>query len=211
MRLVEGNVRTAAEVDEFSGGVKRDHRLGGFFFDQLALENLIGFFIELDGFGFRHELALVGEILSGEFVHFVFDFFEIFGSERLLAKKFVEKAGVDRGADAELYVGIKLHHRGGEKMCRGMAKDVERVGIFFGEDLELDVVIERATQVDQFAGVVALVAVVGAERCSCAACLRVWICGGRIGNARDESGVGEARRNFARDIRRSCALGHFLH
>ena len=36
-------------------------------------------------------------------------------------------------------------------MRRGMAEDVERVGIFVGEDLELDVVFERAAQIDEFA------------------------------------------------------------
>src|SRR5713226_7814656 len=41
------NVRAAAEVDEFSRGVERDHRLGGFFFDELALENLVALFVEV--------------------------------------------------------------------------------------------------------------------------------------------------------------------
>ncbi len=36
------DVRAAAEVDEFAGGVEGDHRLDGFFLDQLALEFLVG-------------------------------------------------------------------------------------------------------------------------------------------------------------------------
>ena len=46
-----GDVRAAAEVDEFAGGVKGDHQLVGFFFDELALENLIGLFVKLESFG----------------------------------------------------------------------------------------------------------------------------------------------------------------
>src|SRR5262249_15556611 len=145
--------------------------------------------------------------LTGKLVHFLFDFFEIFRSERLIAKKFVEKAGVDRRPDTEFYVGIQLHHRSGEKMRGRVTKDVERVGIFFGEDLQLDVAVEGAAEIDQFAGAVALVAVVNASRSGGRAtgCLR-GVGGRGIGNTRDERSVSETRRYFARNIRRSCAL-----
>src|SRR5712691_1710678 len=63
------NVRTAAEVNEFSSGVKRDHRLGGFFFDEFALENLVALFVEVERFGLGNELAFVRQILRGELVH----------------------------------------------------------------------------------------------------------------------------------------------
>src|SRR3984893_18817504 len=36
------DVRAAAEVDEFAGGVERDHRVFSLFFNKLALEDLIG-------------------------------------------------------------------------------------------------------------------------------------------------------------------------
>ena len=42
--LGRGNMRAAAEVDEFSGGVERNHRLVGFFLDQLAFEDLVAIF-----------------------------------------------------------------------------------------------------------------------------------------------------------------------
>jgi hypothetical protein len=45
------NVRAAAEIDEFSGGVKGNHRFGSFFFHQLAFKFLIAFAIELKSFG----------------------------------------------------------------------------------------------------------------------------------------------------------------
>src|SRR5260370_36091040 len=50
------NMRAAAEVDEFSGGVEGDHRLGGFFFDELALENLVALLVEVQSFGLGNEL-----------------------------------------------------------------------------------------------------------------------------------------------------------
>ena len=145
------NVRTAAEIEEFACRVKRDHQLVGFFLDELALENLVGLLVELEGFRLGDEFALILQILRSEFVHFLFNLGEIFRSERLLAEKFVEKAGVDGRADAELDIGVKLHHRGGEQMRGGMAEDEEGVGIFFGQDLELDVFLQRAAQIDELA------------------------------------------------------------
>ena len=35
------NVRAAAKVGEFSGGIEGNHRLGDFFLDELALENVV--------------------------------------------------------------------------------------------------------------------------------------------------------------------------
>src|SRR5450631_4279582 len=139
-----GNMRAAAEIDEFSGGVEGNHWLGGFFFHELALKNLIGFFVELDGFGLGGKFALVGKVLRGELTHLGFNFGEIVGRERLFAKKFVEETCVDRGTDAQLHVGEKLHDGGGEQVRGGMAEDVEGVGVFVGEDLKLNVVLERA-------------------------------------------------------------------
>ena len=117
-------MRAAAEIDEFSGGVKRNHQLVGFFFDEFTLESLIALFVELEGFGFGNEFALVRQVLRSELVHLLFNFREIFRSERLVAQKFVEKTGIGRRANAELDVGIELHHRGGEQVRRGMPEDV---------------------------------------------------------------------------------------
>src|SRR6266436_9832814 len=100
----------AAEVDEFSGGVEGNHRLGGFFFHELALENLIALFVEVKRFGLGNEFALVGQILRRQLVHFVFDFGEVFLGERLIAQEFVEKASVNRWTYAEFYFGKEFHN-----------------------------------------------------------------------------------------------------
>ena len=118
-----GNMRAAAEIDKFSGGVKRNHRVGDFFLDQFALKNLVGFFVKLDGLGLGQVLAFVRQILRGKFVHFLFDFRKVVEGERLLAHEFVKKAVVDWRADAQLDVRVKLHYSGGEQMRGGMAKD----------------------------------------------------------------------------------------
>jgi hypothetical protein len=60
-----GNMGPAAEIQKFPGGVKRHHRLAGFFFHQLAFEFLVAFAIELERFRLRNHLALVGNIFRG--------------------------------------------------------------------------------------------------------------------------------------------------
>ena len=146
-------MRAAAKIDEFPGGVERDHGLIGFFFDQLAFEDLVGVLVQLQGFVFWQELALVGKILGGKLVHFLFDFFQIFGGEWFVAQEFVEKAVFDRRPDAQFHVRVKLHDSGGQKMRGGMAKNVEGVWIFFCEDLKGDVLVERAAKIEKQAAI----------------------------------------------------------
>ena len=96
---------------------------------------------------------------------------EVFGSERLLAQEFVEEAVVDGRADAELHVGEKFEHGGGQQMRRRMAEHLQRVGILRGEDRERGVALERARKIHQLA----------------------------IG-ARDQRFLGQAVRNFCGDF-----------
>ena len=123
------DVRPAAEIDEFSGGVKRHHRLGRLFLHQFALESLIGLAVQLDRFRLGHQLALVGHVLRGDLVHLLLDALQVFRRERLLAQEFVEKSVVNRRPDAQFHVGKKLQHRRGKQVRRRMAKHLQRVGI----------------------------------------------------------------------------------
>ncbi len=129
--------------------------------------------------GFGNHLALVGNVFRGQLAHFGLDFFEVLGSERLLAHEFVKESIFDRRADAEFHVGIKFEHGGGEQMRRGMAKHLHRVRIFRGEDRKLDAVVERLRKIDQLAI-----------------------------DARDQRVFGEARPDLARDLRGGGAAGH---
>ena len=90
------DVRPAAEVYEFAGGVERYHRLDRFFLHQLAFESLIPGLVELDRLRLGHQLALVGQIASRKFVHLFLDVLEVFRREGLLAQEFVEKSVIDR-------------------------------------------------------------------------------------------------------------------
>src|SRR6266702_1462155 len=190
------DVRAAAEVDEFSGGVERNHRLAGLFFHQLAFENLITLLVEIQSFGLGNELALVWEVLGGELVHLFFDFGEIFRGEGLVAEEFVEEAGIHRRTDAELHVRVEFHHGGGEQMRGGMTEDEEGIRIFFGENLQAHVMVERPSQVNQLAFAVFL---------------RSVLTGRGLGDAGDKGGIGKARRTSPCDVRRSRALGDFLN
>ena len=175
-----GNVRAAAEIYEFSGGVKRHQRLGGLFLDQLAFELLVRFAVDLDRVELGDEFALVGNVLRGDLAHLRFDFREVFGRERLVAHEFVEKSVFDGRADAEFHIWVKLQDSGGEEMRGRVAENLERVGVLRGEDREIYAVVERARKVNQLAV-----------------------------NPGDERVLGEARPDLRGDLRGGGAAGHF--
>src|SRR5215467_15745102 len=82
-------------------------------------------------------------------------------------------------------------------MRRGVAKDEKRFIIFFGKNLELEVLLERAAQIDQVTAVFGRFAEVYQRPVV------------RIGLG-DERGVGQARRDAACDVRRGGAFGNVL-
>ncbi len=196
-------MRAAAEIDEFAGGVEGHHRLVGLFLDQLAFEELLGILVELQRFGLGKQLALVLQILSGELVHLLFDFLEVFRREGLLAQEFVEKAVIDRRTDAQLHIGVKLRHRGGQQVRRRMPEDVQRVGILLREDLQLHILFERPAQIEEqtavFRGIHGVGKNAGLFLCAVAAgCVHLG----------DERGVRQPRRNGPGDFHGRGALGN---
>ena len=122
-----GDVRPAAKIDEFAGGVKRDHRLDGLFLHQFALESLIPVFVELDGLGLGNHLALVGHVARRDLVHLFLDALQVFRREGLLAQKFVKEAVIDGRPDAQLHVGKKLQHGRGQQVRRRMPEHLQRL------------------------------------------------------------------------------------
>ena len=172
-------MRAAAEVDKLPGGVKGNHRLDGLFLDQFALKFLIRLAIKIERLGLRNQLALVGNVFRGQLVHLGLDFFEVIGSEWLLAHEFVKESGVNRRADAEFHVRVEFENGGGEQMRGRVAEHLDRVRIFGGEDRQFGVVVQRPREVDQFA----------------------------IG-ARDQRFFRQARRDLAGDLRGGGALRH---
>ena len=81
--------------------------------------------IKLQCFGLGQKLALVGQVLGGKLVHFLFNFCKIVRCERLGAKELVEEAGVNRRSNTQFDVGIKLHYRGRQQMCGGVPEYVQ--------------------------------------------------------------------------------------
>src|SRR2546425_11572908 len=120
------NVRPAAEVEEFPGGVKRHHRLGGLLFDQLALKRLARPAVELERLSFGQQLALVGDVLRGELAHLGLDALEILRRKRLLAQKLVEEAVLDRRGDGPPSLWEKLQPLRGPQARGWMAGELER-------------------------------------------------------------------------------------
>ena len=188
-------MRPEAEVDEFSGRVERHHRLLRLFFHELAFENLARLFVKLERLAFRYQLAFIGQIARRQLAHLRFDLAKIFQSERLVAEKFVEEARLNRRADAELDVWIKFQDGRGEQVRRRVAKNEECVGIFFRQDLQPDVAVERPPQIDQFTRSVAWRARRGRTRRR---------------HARHQRRVRQPRRNVLGNLRRRRAFRHVL-
>jgi len=189
MRLVEGMCGPRQKSMNFAGGIEGDEWLYGFFFDELALEDLNGFFVEIESFRFGNELAFVGKILAASFVHFRFNLGQVFGSKGLIAQEFVERSRCRwAGPMPSFTLGYSSITAAAKKMRGGMTEYEERIGIFFGEYLQLYVLVERTAQVRS------------ARR------RHHWE---RRHERRARHRQGEVK--FSGDVRGRGALGHFLY
>src|SRR5579864_6696699 len=97
---------TAPEVREFSRAVDRDFFIGlGELLDEMALHE-IAFFLELlQPFMPRQKLASIGDVLLHQFLHLLFNFFEVFRSEGSRAIKIVEETTFRCRTMAEFSLG----------------------------------------------------------------------------------------------------------
>ena len=132
-----------------------------------------------------------------------------------VAHEIVEKAGVDRRADAQLDVREKFQHRRGEQMRRRVAQHLNRFGIFRRQDREPHVLIDRRAQIDQKTFAVRR----GSQPRFGRRIGRFFshrtrgrARGGRPvdrSDPRDQRFLGQPRRNLLRDLRRRGAERHF--
>ena len=147
-RLRVLKVRAAAEVGEITLGIQRDVPFGGV--DELDLVRLV--------LGGEARLCFIArDLLAGPHATFlqlaldlVLDRREVGLGDRLRELEVVVEAVLDRRADRDLHAGVEPAHRLGQKVRRGMAQDVERVGVVRvtgGEELDLLAVGERQPQV----------------------------------------------------------------
>ena len=199
-------MRATAKIDELPRGVEGDHRLVGLFLDKLAFEDLVGILIELQCLGLGQELAFVLQVSRRKFAHFLFDFFEVFRGERLLSQEFVEETVFHRRANAEFHVGIKLRHGRCQQVRGRMAEDVERVGIFFGQDAKLDVLLQRAAKVVEQATIG--IRINGIRKNAGLGVGAITISGVDLGNQR---GVGQPRRDGSGDFNGRDPFWKVLH
>ena len=100
---VSGHVRTAAQIDERSVGVGRDHFVRAEILDALELERIVG--EPLERLAARDLLAHERILLRHDLPHLGLERGEILGRERLGDLEVVVEAVVDRRTEADLRIG----------------------------------------------------------------------------------------------------------
>ncbi len=143
-------MRPAAEVGELAGLVDRDFFIGlGELLDEVALHEVAFGLEALQSFGARQKLARVGQVLLHQLLHLLLDGFQVFGGEGLLAIEVVEEAVLGRRAVAELGLGEEFEHSSSHQVGGRVTEDFERLGIAFGQDAQLGILLQRTGEVDQ--------------------------------------------------------------
>ena len=154
MRPVDGNMRAAAEVGELAGLVDGDLLVGrGELLDEVALHEVAFRLEALQSLLARQKFARVGQVLLYQLLHLLLDGLQVFGRERLLAIEVVEKARLGCRAVAELGLGKKFENGRRHQVCRGMSINLQRFRIAIGQDAHLNILLQRARQIDQLSAV----------------------------------------------------------
>ncbi len=84
-------------------------------------------------------------------MHALFDAREILGRERRVAREIVIEAGVGRGAERDLRLGIEFLHRLGHDVRGVVADDLQRLGRGRGDDGDRGVAVEARGEVARLA------------------------------------------------------------
>src|ERR1700733_14186763 len=128
-------MRTAAEVGELPGAIDRNLfiRLGELL-DEMAFNEVAIFFEFFQTLFAWKKLARVRNVLLHQFLHLLFDFFQIFRSKWGRTIKVVEESGFRGRTVSELGLRKKLQNRRRQQMRRGMPVDFERLGIPVRQD-----------------------------------------------------------------------------
>ncbi len=126
-RLRVQQMRPAAQVGEVALRVERDIALRGA--DELDLVRLVLLLEPRDRIGAGDLLARPVASFGELPLHLRLDPLEIGLADRLGEVEVVVEAVLDRRADRDFHAGIQPPHRLSEQVSRGVAEDVERVGI----------------------------------------------------------------------------------
>ena len=170
-----GHVRAAAQVLEGALAVQRDVLAFGDAADDLGLVGLAHVLEVLDSLVARQHAARHRLVLGRELRHLLLDGGQVFRRERALVGEVVEEAVLDHRADRDLGVGEQFLDGVGQQVGRGVADQVEAVGVLGRDDGQRLVALDQVARVDQ---------------------LRV----ARLAHAASERGLGQARADGGGDI-----------
>ena len=90
-----------------------------------------------------------GLVLCGQFGHALFDGGQVLRRERALVGEVVVKAILDDRPDGDLRLRKQLLHRIGQQVSRGMADQLQTIGVLVGDDRQTRVGIDDVAQVDE--------------------------------------------------------------
>jgi len=113
-------VRTAAEVHPVALPVERD-RIFRNVSQNLDFVVLAHPPEQLDGVLLGHFASMDREVLAGQLLHFLFNAFELIGSERSVALEVVVESLLGRRADRDLGFREQVLDRLGHQVSRGVA------------------------------------------------------------------------------------------
>ena len=117
----------------------------------MTLHEVAFFFEFLQPLIARQKLARIGNVLLHQFLHLLFDLFQILRSKRSRTIEIVEESGLGSRAVTKLGLGKKLEHRRRKQMRGGMPVDFERLGIAIGQDAKVGIFFQRPGEIDEIA------------------------------------------------------------
>ncbi len=145
-------MRAAAQVLERAFAVQRDVLVGRDAADDLGLVGLAHVLEVLHRRVARQHAARHLLVLGGELGHLLLDGGHVFRRERALVGEVVEEAVLDDRADRHLRVGEQFLDGVGQQMGRGVADQLEAVGVLGGDDGQRLVGLDQVAGVDQARG-----------------------------------------------------------
>ena len=177
------NVWAAAEIGEFAGAIDGNLFIGlGELLDEMALHEIAFFFELRQSLVAWQKLPRIRNVLLHQFLHLLFDLFQVLRAERRGTIEVVKETAVRRRTMAQLGLGKKFKHGSRQQVRRRMPINFERLGIAVGQYAQVGVFFQRPSEVDKIA----------------------------IG-FRSERGIGQARSDGLGDVQGSRAFGNFLN
>ena len=144
-------MRAAAEIGPFALAIELHLLIGGNGVEQLDLEGFAFLFEQALRLLARHGALRERLVASNNLAHPLFDRWEVFRRERLVAEEVVIEAVLDHRANGDLRSWPKRLHGFGENVRRVVADQFERAGIVARNELERSVAVDRISEVGKLA------------------------------------------------------------